>query len=427
MQIDSILIFETQYAMNLYPFSIMHCSWETRIGAFRYFESIQHKHPDSRLIFAGRELQLNSFLKRFNIIDNEIKKENIFILNATVLPDSNFWKEIELKYAEFANKKNISKSLLFEHRGVPVAVYLSKDDILNPIDYDRKFLPKLLSEFNNLLPKTEISEPKLLNFLWDALDNVGTSITEDFPYFPNKVDFNELKNSGINFINKSLISIGENVQISPGVVLDATLGPIIIDKNAKIMANAVIVGPCFIGKNSTVKIGAKIYENTTIGEWCKVGGEIENSIIHAFSNKQHEGFLGHSYISEWVNLGADTNTSDLKNTYSNIKIRFPFKTLDTKRMFLGLLCGDHTKSAINTQFNTGTVTGIAGVLFDSGFLSTTIPSFAWGGAKKESTYNLDKALETARIVMSRRNQVLTDEEIAIFSDEYKQLKSGDTV
>ena len=121
----------------------------------------------------------------------------------------------------------------------------------------------------------------------------------------------------------------------------------------------------------------KIYGKTSIGETCKIGGEVENSIVHAYSNKQHDGYLGHSYLCEWVNLGADTNTSDLKNTYGEIKVNLENKEINTHRIFLGLLCGDHTKAGINTMFTTGTVAGIAGILVNEWFLPNTIPSFSW--------------------------------------------------
>jgi len=418
MKIDSVLIYESQYVISLYPFSILHCGWELRIGAFKYFEKVQKQFPDARIIYNGREGHLKSFLARFETKSQDIKKENIFILNSTIIPTKDFWASVEIAYNEYIKQDSITKSVIFEHKSVPVAAYMTAEDILNPIDYDKNFLPKLISDFNRLMPHIEIPEPKLANFLWDTLDIVGNEIKNDSTFFNNKVEFNELRKNNISFINQNSILIGEETKIGPGVVLDADEGPVIIGKNVKIYPNAVILGPCYIGDNSTVKIGAKIYENTSIGENCKVGGEIENSIIHAYSNKQHEGFLGHSYISEWVNLGADTNTSDLKNTYSNIKVNFHKQEIYTGRMFLGLLCGDHTKSAINTSFTTGTVAGICGILVNDGFLPNYIPSFAWRGNKGCTHYKLDKALETAKIVMGRRNKSLTPEEEELIISEY---------
>jgi UDP-N-acetylglucosamine diphosphorylase/glucosamine-1-phosphate N-acetyltransferase len=185
------------------------------------------------------------------------------------------------------------------------------------------------------------------------------------------------------------------------------------------MPQSTIYGSCYIGCNTTIKVGAKIFSKTSIGPWCKVGGENENAIIQSYSNKQHDGYLGHSYLCEWVNIGAGSNTSDLKNTYGNIKVQLREKEINTERMFMGLLCGDHTKSAINTAFTTGTTAGICGILVADGFLPNVIPSFAWRGTKGCSQYKIDKALETAQIVMQRRNKKLLPEEIELIEQEYK--------
>jgi len=419
MNIDTVFLFESPFATSLYPFSIMHCGWEVRTGPLKYFEQVKNIFPKSRIVYHGREAHLKSFLARVEHDDQKVKKENTLILNSAVLPYDNFFEEIDEKYKKFINEKNISKSALFVHQGTPLAAYIPAEEMINPSEFDKVFFPKLLTDYSRLIPNIEISKPGIINFLWDTLDLVKENIKREFHLFPNMIDLDEIEKSGIYLLNKEKITIGKNTVISPGVVLDASDGEIIIGSNVKIMANAVIVGPCCIGDNSVVKIGAKIYENNAIGEYCKVGGEIENSIIHSYSNKQHEGFLGHSYISEWVNLGADTNTSDLKNTYSNIKVNFHKQQMDTGRMFLGLLCGDHTKSAINTSFTTGTVAGICGIIVADGFLPNYIPSFAWRGTKGCSQYKLEKAVETARIVMSRRNKELLDEEIELLKIEYE--------
>ncbi|MBK9246794.1 MAG: hypothetical protein IPM69_01445 [Ignavibacteria bacterium] len=152
---------------------------------------------------------------------------------------------------------------------------------------------------------------------------------------------------------------------------------------------------------------------------CKVGGEVENSIIHAYSNKQHDGFLGHSYIGEWVNLGADTNTSDLKNTYGLISVIIQGKKVETGNMYLGLLCGDHTKCGINSMFSTGTVVGIFANIFGAGFHPTVIDSFSWGDNRTQ--YKIDKAIEVAETVMKRRHRTPTTEEIALWKTVFSTI------
>lgn len=419
-KIKQILIVENRYVRSLYPFSILHSGWEIRCGAFRVFEKLKKIYPESELAFYGRELHLQSFLARFNYRENQLQKSNTLILYSSILPINSFFEELEQKYQEYCSeigKEN--PSAVFIHHGQPLVAYLSEDDIINPIEFDLKFLPKLLTEYSHLIKNIEISEPKILNFLWDAIEFNSELIIDDSKYFRINPEYYQLEKRGVHFLNKESIFIGEGCKISPGVVLDADEGPIIIGNSVKILPNSVILGPCFIGDNCTIKAGAKIYEHSSFGEFCKLGGEIENSIIQSYSNKQHEGFLGHSYICEWVNLGADTNTSDLKNTYGNIKVMIEDEEFDTGRMFLGLLCGDHTKSAINTSFTTGTIAGIAGILVANGFLPRYIPSFAWGGENKSSIYKINKAIEVAKIVMARRGKNLLPEEEKLLTLEYE--------
>ena len=222
---------------------------------------------------------------------------------------------------------------------------------------------------------------------------------------------------GVNMTNKRNIFIGRNAVLKPGVLIDAEEGPVIIDDGARILGNAVIMGPAYIGKETVIKAGAKIYGGTTIGPSCKVGGEVEGSIFHGYSNKQHDGFLGHSYICEWVNLGADTNNSDLKNNYGNVKVHIDGHLMDSGQMFVGLFMGDHSKSGINTMFNTGTVVGISSNVFGAGFPQKFIPSFSWGGAEKLAEYSLEKAIETAKIVMKRRKVEMTSK----YEEQFKKL------
>ncbi len=423
MFVDSILIFEPERTGMLYPFSIMHPLWEVRCGALRIFEKIQQQFPNAQLIFNGPEKHKSSFLKRFNIAQPSLKKENMLIFHSAILPTESLWNEIIAKYNEYVKQSNISKSVSFACNQVPFMVYIHKDEYINPNEKDKDFFPKTFDEFGKVLPSIEVSEPKVIHYLWDAIYFNGEAINDDARFFKNSTEFSELKKNGVYLINESAIKIGKNTKIAPGTVIDSSNGFVIIDDNVNIMPNSVIFGPTYIGKNSTIKIGAKIYSNNSFGEFCKVGGEIDNTIIQAYSNKQHDGFLGHSFISQWVNLGANTNNSNLKNTYSEIKVRIRNQEIETGKMFLGLLCGDHTKTAINTAFNTGTVAGIAGIIVANGMLPNYIPSFAWRGAKDCGHYKLDKAIEVAKIVMSRRNKVLTEEEIQLMSFEYKYIST----
>jgi UDP-N-acetylglucosamine diphosphorylase/glucosamine-1-phosphate N-acetyltransferase len=211
----------------------------------------------------------------------------------------------------------------------------------------------------------------------------------------------------VTLLEDKNIYIAAGAKIKPGVVLDAEDGPIYIDEGATIMANASLQGPLFVGAKSAIKMGAKIYEGTSIGEVCKIGGEVEESIIHSYSNKQHEGFIGHSYLGQWVNIGADSNNSDLKNNYSTVKVYVNGEMVDSGSLFVGLTMGDHSKCGINTMFNTGTVVGVMSNVFGAGYPDKFIPSFTWGGIESMATYEIDKALEVARRVMARRKMALS--------------------
>lgn len=226
--------------------------------------------------------------------------------------------------------------------------------------------------------------------------------------------------TGVSVINPYNVWLGEGVKLAPNVVLDASEGPIIIDENTRIMAGSVLTGPIYIGKHCLIKALSKIYEGVTIGPHCKVGGEVENSIIQAYSNKQHDGFLGHAYLGEWVNIGADTNNSDLKNSYKNVKY-FNYKAqsrIDSGTMFMGCVIGDHSKTGINSSLNTGLVVGCGCNIYGSELCSNFIPNFSWGTAESLTKYRFKAFLDTARAVKARRKLELGEQEAALYDDIY---------
>jgi UDP-N-acetylglucosamine diphosphorylase/glucosamine-1-phosphate N-acetyltransferase len=206
------------------------------------------------------------------------------------------------------------------------------------------------------------------------------------------------------------IVVGTGARIGAGVVIDASDGPVVIGPRATVMHQAVILGPAFIGADATVKIGAKIYHATSVGPVCKVGGEVEGSIFHSYANKQHDGFVGHSYFAPWTNLGADTNTSDLKNNYSGIRMTLEGVEHRTGTMFLGTVMADHAKTGINTMLNTGTTAGVACNIYGGGFPPKYLPSFTWGGADGLVEYDFERCAAVADAVMRRRGLSLTDAE-----------------
>jgi len=202
------------------------------------------------------------------------------------------------------------------------------------------------------------------------------------------------------------VSVEDGARIYPGVVVDGEEGPVFIGRGSILMPNAFVGGPAYIGENCLIKAGARIYGGTTLGPVCKIGGEVSETIIQGFSNKQHEGFLGHAYLGEWVNLGAGTEVSDLKNTYGTIRAWLDGEMADTGLMFLGPTIGDHSKTGINTTITTGAVIGVFANLVGSGISPKFVPSFSWG-YPDFSEYRLEEAIEVARRVMARRGVEMT--------------------
>ncbi len=221
----------------------------------------------------------------------------------------------------------------------------------------------------------------------------------------------------------------ERIFIEPGAklnfcTLNATDGPIYIGKNAEIMEGSMIRGAFALCEHSVVKMGAKIYGATTIGPESKVGGELNNVVIFGYSNKAHDGFLGNSVIGEWCNLGADTNNSNLKNNYTEVKLwcYVAKKFVPTGLQFCGLMMGDHSKCGINTMFNTGTVVGVAANVFGDGFPRNFIPSFSWGGAAGFQVHQMPKVIEVAQEVMKRRNLEFTEIDKKILENVFENTK-----
>ena len=245
---------------------------------------------------------------------------------------------------------------------------------------------------------------------WDLFSKNEAAIAWDFDKITAGKKSQQLNETN-TVINNGKVFIAEGAKVNCAI-LNPDGGHIYIGKNAEIMEGSVIRGSLALCDNCVLKLATKIYGPTTVGPQSKVGGEVNNSVIQGFSNKGHDGFLGNSVIGEWCNLGADTNTSNLKNNYAHVRL-WDYGTgrfADTGLQFCGLVMGDHSKCGINTMFNTGTVIGVSANIFGSGFPRNFIPSFSWGGSNGQSTYKLNKVFEVAEIVMSRRKIELDDTE-----------------
>ncbi len=253
----------------------------------------------------------------------------------------------------------------------------------------------------------------LISRIWDMLGHIGAAIDQDFRVLSHGINIFERPDTQISeraeLVNGERIYVAPRAEVRAGAVLDARGGPIIVGRGAQIMENAVIHGPAAVGDRTIVKVGAHL-KSCTIGPRCKVAGEVHDSVMHSYSNKSHAGFMGNSYLGSWVNLGAHTNTSNLKNDYGEVSAfnEVLGRMEKTGGIFAGLVMADHSKCGIDSMFNTGTVVGVSCNLFGSGYFPRYIPSFMWGGPHSGFvTYLLDKALTVAEVVMRRREQSFT--------------------
>lgn len=257
---------------------------------------------------------------------------------------------------------------------------------------------------------------------WDIFSKNDAAIREDFVFITADRTSQPIPKS-VNVIAPENVFIEEGAKLE-FVTLNASTGPIYIGKNAEIMEGSVIRGPFALCESGRVKLGSKVYGATTVGPHSVIGGEVNNSVLFGYSNKGHDGFLGNSVLGEWCNIGADSNNSNLKNNYEEVRL-WSYETegfAKTGLQFCGLMMGDHSKCGINTMFNTGTVIGVSTNIFGAGFPRNFVPSFSWGGAAGFSTYLTSKAFQTAKIVMARRNVAFSEEDAKILEHVFEETK-----
>ncbi len=294
---------------------------------------------------------------------------------------------------------------------------LSKGDHI--IAYRSNTAEPINSEFTSFNRVETGLEYVFIENTWDIFRFNPHTIESDFKLLTSDKLSSKISNTN-NIIGDTaqiFIEDGANVEYA---YLNTTDGPIYIGKDSHVMEGSKIRGPFALCNNSTIKMDAKIYSGTTVGPYSKVGGEVSNSVIFGYSNKGHDGFLGNSVIGEWCNLGADTNTSNLKNTYDFVRLwSYDANTfVSTGLQFCGLIMGDHSKSGINTMFNTGTVVGVSSNIYGAGFQRNFIPSFMWGGVSGLKPFNFKKSVDVAIAVFKRRNKDFNDTEQNIFSHLY---------
>lgn len=371
---------------NLLPFTFTRPGALIRIGIDTISEKWK-RNTDAQISYITEDY----LAKKFPAIHST---DNYFIAG-TLIPDKALLKEIN----SLAHGESLWK-------GNDLLVYRTDDSIL-PTDFLQR------KEYQENI--TYIKNP------WEIFSFNGNILKKDFTEI-TAGRFSQPLSSTVTVIGSRDAVFIEEDAIVEAAVLNTKNGPIYIGKDSEVMEGSFIRGPFALCEHSQVKMAAKIYGATTIGPHSKVGGEINNSVLFGYSNKAHDGFLGNSVLGEWCNLGADTNNSNLKNNYANVKLWHYGKQgfVNTGLQFCGLMMGDHSKSGINTMFNTGTVVGVSANIFGSGFPRNFIPSFAWGGAGGFSEYKTREAFETARLVFERRGMVFDENEQAILNHIFEE-------
>jgi UDP-N-acetylglucosamine diphosphorylase/glucosamine-1-phosphate N-acetyltransferase len=353
--------------------------WEKRLNMKASFLTPQYLHP---------------------IFPLTIEADNLLI-NGAVCPSEELVKACQ----------SLALGECLVHAERVIAVRLSAEQVAQWPDIQSKL--KTL-HYNNT--------PTVIAHKWDIFAKNSAEIRQDFALLTQGRTSAPLNDAHTIVYNAANVFLEEGANVKAAVI-NAEDGPVYIGKNAQVQEGSLIKGPFAMCEGAVINMGGKMRGDSTIGPFCKVGGEISNSVMFGFSNKGHDGFMGNSVIGEWCNLGADTNTSNLKNNYANVKL-YNYGTdqdEDTGLQFCGLMMGDHSKAGINTMFNTGTVVGVGANIFGAGFPAKFIPSFAWGGADSSfETYRLDKFLETEQRVMQRRSKQITPEYKSVI--EYLHLQ-----
>lgn len=383
------ILFDGTVRNALLPFTFTRPVADIRIGIL----TIREKW-EKYLGYTTTTLTEEYLMEKYPMVEME---ENIMI-NASFLPNP-----ILIDMVQNLNPK---EAILFGEEIIAFHTHDTQEDI----DFDEYEL----IEYEGDVLRIENT--------WDIFTKNDAAIREDFELLTED-RFSQPIPKSVNVIASENIFIEEGAKLE-FVTLNASTGPIYIGKNAEIMEGSVIRGPFALCEEAQVKLATKVYGATTVGPHCRIGGEVNNSVLFGYSNKGHDGFLGNSVLGEWCNIGADSNNSNLKNNYEEVRL-WSYETEGFARtglQFCGLMMGDHSKCGINTMFNTGTVVGVSTNIFGSGFPRNFVPSFSWGGASGFTTYITKKAFETAKIVMSRRHVEFTEQDAKILEYVFEETK-----
>jgi UDP-N-acetylglucosamine diphosphorylase/glucosamine-1-phosphate N-acetyltransferase len=395
---------------DFYPLTLTRPVFELKCGYTTLAERISRNFEGTEIYFSLRDYLVPTFKNRTgaNVIDNIAQLDDFLFINGRWLMNKG---ELELNGPEEIGVCGEGCAYIRVKQSTIQSCIADTPGVLS--------LPDLAAK----LPEPKEIKATLISYPWDLISNNPDAMRADFEFLGKKGvlgEFSEL--STIYGGSKDDVYVAESAKVQPLVVLDVTHGPIFIDEEAVIFPHTRIEGPAYIGKDTRI-VGGKIREGTSIGPVCRVGGEVEEAIIHGYSNKYHDGFLGHAYVGEWVNLGALTTNSDLKNDYTTVEVYVKGKLMDSGDTKVGCFIGDHTKTGLGSLFNTGTVVGVmSNVLPAGGLLPKLIPSFCIAHEGRFLRGRLRDLLATAKTAMGRRNVELTQEDVQLFEKLYELTK-----
>ncbi len=392
------IFYEDESFANFYPISLSRPVYTLLVGTSKIYNKWLRALDITDYSFFSRE-----YLAEITVLDNDrnvgvIPDDELLLINGRYLPTREIVSEIK-------NLKT-NEALVGEDRAIAFRIGRERSpeltDAVELLKNDQSE-EKLLS-----LGKVKRLESTPPRYLWDLIGINGDMIDREFEAEADASSLNSDISPKAELINPKKIRLGENISIGPTVVIDASHGAVIVDRDVIIEPFTYIQGPAYIGPGSRL-VGGRIRAGCSIGPVCRVGGEVEETIMQGYCNKYHEGFLGHAYLGEWVNLGALTTNSDLKNNYGDIKARPNDKLIDTRNMKVGCFIGDHTKTGIGTMLNTGISIGFSCNLYGGGlFAEKRINSFGWGTPGEIVPYKLEKAVETASASMPRRGMEFSE-------------------
>lgn len=414
LNMNSVCIFEDSLYQDLYPLTFVRPVYDLLVGMETIHDRISRYFEYANMTLHCRN-HLKSFVKKRhrNTVINTINAASATLfINGRVLMTDDLY--------EVLTGNSERHNLLFTYKGYVVAAFLR----FEAVEYMKDMLTgtpsnsDLIRELRKRCVSRELEEVHFVRYAWDAI-----TLSEKFLF----KDFEQREKGGIikgdirpfsTVYNEINTFIDRNTTVEDFVVIDATKGPVYIEEGAYIESGSRLQGPLYIGKHCRL-IGVRI-KNSAVGDHCKIGGEVSESVMIGYSNKAHDGYLGNSYVGEWVNIGAGSTTSNLKNTYGPVQTVVNDTMTNTGEQFLGAIIGDHVKLGIGSQLNAGTHLGFGASLYGAALHDKYIPPFTWGEKGSYQTYQIDKFLETATRMMARREKTMTDDEKIILEQLHSQ-------